>query len=54
VKEKLIHYNPAGYYTYHNLKLVIDLGLHIELSSEKSNALIYEQDKLMSSHEIFY
>ncbi|PKK57130.1 hypothetical protein RhiirC2_798623 [Rhizophagus irregularis] len=43
-----------GYYTHHDLKLAIDLGLHIELSSESSNALIYGQNNLMSGHDIFY
>ncbi|CAB5383648.1 unnamed protein product [Rhizophagus irregularis] len=47
-------YNPTGYYTHHDLKLAIDLGLHIELSSESSNALIYGQNNLMSGHDIFY
>ena len=36
------------------MKLAIDLGLHIELSSESPNALIYGQNKLMSGHDIFY
>ncbi|GES98058.1 hypothetical protein GLOIN_2v1471985 [Rhizophagus clarus] len=47
-------YNPTGYYTHYDLKLAIDLGLHIELSSESPNALVFEQNKLMSGREIFY
>ncbi|GES84734.1 hypothetical protein GLOIN_2v1471985 [Rhizophagus clarus] len=46
-------YNPAGYYTHYDLLLAMDLGLHIELSSESPNALIFEQTKLMSGHDIF-
>jgi len=44
IKQKYIrafHYNPIGYYTHYDLKLAIDLGLHIELSSESLNALIF-------------
>jgi hypothetical protein len=46
-------YNPTGYYTHYDLLLAMDLGLHIELSSESPNALIFEQTKLMSGHDIF-
>ncbi|GBB94421.1 hypothetical protein RclHR1_23510001 [Rhizophagus clarus] len=46
-------YNPTGYYTHYDLKLAIDLGLHIELSSESPNALVFEQNKLMSGRDIF-
>ncbi|GBB97185.1 hypothetical protein RclHR1_29330001 [Rhizophagus clarus] len=46
-------YNPAGYYTHYDLLIAMDLGLHIELSSESPNALIYEQSKLMSGDGIF-
>ncbi|RGB29045.1 hypothetical protein C1646_767085 [Rhizophagus diaphanus] len=35
---RTFHYNSAGYYTHYDLKLAIDLGLHIELSSESHNA----------------
>ncbi|KAF0497941.1 hypothetical protein F8M41_020618 [Gigaspora margarita] len=31
---RTFRYNPAGYYTHYDLQLAIDLGLHIELSSE--------------------
>ncbi|PKY40427.1 hypothetical protein RhiirA4_415849 [Rhizophagus irregularis] len=48
-----LHYNPAGYYTHYDLLIAMDLGLHIELSSESPNALIFEQTKLMSGHDIF-
>ncbi|EXX76418.1 hypothetical protein GLOIN_2v1772900 [Rhizophagus irregularis DAOM 181602=DAOM 197198] len=34
--------------------MAIDLGLYIELSSESPNALIFEQNKLMSGHDIFH
>ncbi|GES99152.1 hypothetical protein GLOIN_2v1772900 [Rhizophagus clarus] len=30
-------YNPAGYYTHYDLLIAMDLGLHIELSSESPN-----------------
>lgn len=46
-------YNSAGYYTHYDLLTAMNLGLHIELSSESPNALIFEQDKLMSGHDIF-
>ncbi|GBC05735.1 hypothetical protein RclHR1_00640023 [Rhizophagus clarus] len=42
------HYNPAGYYTHYDLLIAMDLGLHIELSSESPNALIFEQTKLIN------
>ncbi|KAF0383809.1 hypothetical protein F8M41_011718 [Gigaspora margarita] len=51
---RTFRYNPAGYYTHYNLQLAIDLGLHIELSSESPNALIFRQNQLMSEHDIFY
>ncbi|PKC17761.1 hypothetical protein RhiirA5_405445 [Rhizophagus irregularis] len=35
-------YNPAGYYTHYDLKLAMKLDLHIELSSESPNALIFD------------
>ncbi|GBC05734.1 hypothetical protein RclHR1_00640022 [Rhizophagus clarus] len=47
------HYNPAGYYTHYDLLIAMDLGLHIELSSESPNALIFEQTKLINGHDIF-
>ncbi|GES77022.1 hypothetical protein GLOIN_2v1772900 [Rhizophagus clarus] len=47
-------YNPAGYYTHYDLITAMSLGLHIELSSESPNALIFEQSTLMSGHAIFY
>ncbi|CAB4397901.1 unnamed protein product [Rhizophagus irregularis] len=47
-------YNPAGYYTHYDLKLAMKLDLHIELSSESPNALIFEQVYLMSGYNIFY
>jgi hypothetical protein len=34
--------------------LAIDLSLHIELSSESPNALIFGQNQLMDGHDIFY
>ena len=46
-------YNPAGYYTHYDLLTAMNLGLHIELSPESPNALIYEQSKLMSGDGIF-
>jgi hypothetical protein len=47
-------YNPAGYYTHYDLITAMNLGLHIEISSESPNALIFEQSTLMSGHAIFY
>ncbi|CAG8721559.1 5463_t:CDS:2, partial [Racocetra fulgida] len=51
---RTFRYNPAEYYTHYDLQLAIDLGLHIELSSESPNALIFGQNQLMSGHDIFY
>ncbi|GBC01803.1 hypothetical protein RclHR1_43380001, partial [Rhizophagus clarus] len=51
---KAFRYNPTGYYIHYDLKLAIDLGFHIELSSESPNALVFEQNKLMSGRDIFY
>ncbi|PKC62135.1 hypothetical protein RhiirA1_522824 [Rhizophagus irregularis] len=45
---------PIGYYTHYDIQMAIDLGLYIELSSESPNALIFEQNKLMSGHDIFH
>ncbi|GES98055.1 hypothetical protein GLOIN_2v1772900 [Rhizophagus clarus] len=47
-------FNPAGYYTHYDLKLAIELDLHIELSSESPNALIYDKAYLMSGYNSFY
>ncbi|CAB5180843.1 unnamed protein product [Rhizophagus irregularis] len=51
---RTFRYNPAGYYTHYDIQMAIDLGLYIELSSESPNALIFEQNKLMSGHDIFH
>ncbi|CAG8783276.1 7530_t:CDS:1, partial [Dentiscutata erythropus] len=51
---RTFRYNPAGYYTHHNIQMAIDLGLHIELSSESPNALIFGPNQLMRGDEIFY
>jgi len=47
-------YNPAGYYTHYDLKLAMELDLHIELSSESPNVLIFEKVYLISRYNIFY
>ncbi|GET00390.1 hypothetical protein GLOIN_2v1772900 [Rhizophagus clarus] len=47
-------FNPAGYYTHYDLKLAMELDLHIELSSESPNALIYDKAYLMSGYNSFY
>ncbi|CAG8684807.1 25357_t:CDS:2, partial [Racocetra persica] len=51
---RTFYYNPAGYYTHHDIQMAIDLGLHIELSSESPNALIFGPNQLMRGDEIFY
>ncbi|CAG8780751.1 30817_t:CDS:2, partial [Racocetra persica] len=51
---RTFRYNPAGYYTHHDIQMAIDLGLHIELSSESPNALIFGPNQLMRGDEIFY
>ncbi|CAG8808878.1 9049_t:CDS:2, partial [Dentiscutata erythropus] len=51
---RTFYYNPAGYYTHHDIQMAIDLGLHIELFSESPNALIFEPNQLMRGDEIFY
>ncbi|CAG8773418.1 6159_t:CDS:1, partial [Dentiscutata heterogama] len=40
---KTFRYNPTGYYTYFDLQLAINLGLHIELSTKRPNILIYKE-----------
>ncbi|CAG8456197.1 3979_t:CDS:2 [Paraglomus brasilianum] len=47
-------YNPAEYYSHYDLKLAMELDLHIELSSESPNALIYDQIYLKSGYNSFY
>jgi hypothetical protein len=47
-------FNPAGYYTHYDLKLAMELDLHIELSSESPNALIFEQVYLMSGYTVIF
>ncbi|CAG8440699.1 17207_t:CDS:2 [Dentiscutata heterogama] len=51
---KTFRYNLTGYYTYYDLQLAKNLGLHIELSSKSPNALIFGQDQLRSEHNTFY
>ncbi|GBB92108.1 hypothetical protein RclHR1_19660004 [Rhizophagus clarus] len=51
---KGFRFNSAGYYTHYDLKLAIELDLHIELSSESPNALIYDKAYLMSGYNSFY
>ncbi|CAG8578321.1 14725_t:CDS:2, partial [Dentiscutata heterogama] len=51
---KTFYYNSVEYYTHYDIQMAIDLGLHIELSSESPNALIFEPNQLMYRDEIFY